>query len=35
MKVIKHGELQSYKPNLLDTPVIILDGRHRNMKALL
>lgn len=30
-----YGELQSYKPNSLDTPVIILDGRHRNMKALL
>lgn len=30
-----YGEVQNYKPNSLDTPLIILDGRHRNMKALL
>lgn len=28
-----YGELQSYKPNSTDTPVIILDGTKRCMKA--
>jgi predicted phosphodiesterase len=30
-----YGELQGFKPNSLDTPIIHLDGRHRNMTATL
>lgn len=30
-----YGELQSYKPNSIETPVIVLDGSRRNMKAIL
>lgn len=30
-----YGELQSFKPNSLDTPVIHLDGRRRSMTATL
>lgn len=30
-----YGELQSFKPASLDTPVIHLDGRHRKMSATL
>ena len=30
-----YGEVQSYKPNSLETPMIILDGRKRGMRAVL
>lgn len=30
-----YGEAQSYKPNSLETPMIILDGTKRGMKAIL
>lgn len=30
-----YGEIQSYKPNSLETPMIILDGRKRGMRAVL
>lgn len=30
-----YGEVQSYKPNSTDTPMIILDGTKRRMKAIL
>lgn len=30
-----YGEVQSYKPTSLDTPLIILDGHRRNLKAVL
>lgn len=30
-----YGEVQSYKPNSIDTPLIILDGTKRRMRAVL
>ena len=30
-----YGEVQSYRPNSLDTPLILLDGTKRGMKAVL
>lgn len=30
-----YGELQSYKPTSIETPVIVLDGARRSMKAIL
>ena len=30
-----YGEAQAYKPNSLETPMIILDGRKRGMRAVL
>lgn len=30
-----YGEVQSFKPNSLETPLIILDGTKRNMRAIL
>lgn len=30
-----YGEVQSYKPNSLETPLILLDGHKRGMRALL
>ena len=30
-----YGEVQSYKPNSLETPMILLDGRKRGMRAVL
>ena len=30
-----YGEAQSYKPNSLETPLILLDGHKRGMRAVL